>query len=324
VPAGDVVRAATCVLVLGLSGCVARGPYLPQVLRETEPRSVELETTPFFPQREYQCGPAALATVLTASGASVEPDELVGEVYLPGRQGSLQPEIVAAARSRGRLAYILPPEPAALVQQIAAGTPVLVLQKTGAGPWPGWHYAVLVGYDADEDNFVLRSGTEERLELSAALFLATWDRAGRWGIVTLPPGTLPAHADFARYMEAAASLEATGRMGDARLAYETAALHWPREPLPLLGLANVDHARGDLGGAERSLHAASELAPHDAVVRNNRAAVLLQLGCPASAQREIEAARALAADGPMAAAIAETAAGIAAAHGPDGPGCLGP
>lgn len=322
--AAGVVRAAAGVLALALAGCAARGPYLAQVLDDAGPRSVELVTTPFFPQREYQCGPAALATVLAASGRSTTPDELVGEVYLPGRRGSLQPEIVAAARRRGRLVYVLPPEPSALVRQIAAGMPVLVLQKTGAGPWPGWHYAVLVGYDADEDRFILRSGTEERLELSAARFFATWDRAGRWGVVTLPPGALPAQADFARYMEAAASLEATGRRDDAVLAYEAAAAQWPREPLPLLGLANIDHARGDWAGAERRLHAARDLAPRDAVVRNNRAAVLLQLGCPESAQREIDVARALAADGPMAVAVAGTAVAVEAARGPDRPGCPGP
>ena len=322
--AGKALRAAFCVLLCALAGCAARGPYLPQLVREPQPASVELASTPFFPQREYQCGPAALATVLAASGVKIDPDELVDEVYLPGRRGSLQPEIVAAARSRGRLVYVLPPDPAALVQQLAASSPVLVLQKTGAGPWPGWHYAVIVGYDASADRFILRSGTEKRREMSAAMFLATWDRAGRWGVVVLPPGAMPSNPDFARYMAAAASLEAVGRMDDARLSYETGAAHWPREPLPLLGLANLAHARGDLAGAEHSLRAASVLAPHDAVVRNNRAAVLLELGGPASAQREIDAARALGADDELAAALEETAAGIAAAGGPDGPGCPGP
>jgi tetratricopeptide (TPR) repeat protein len=319
--AGRLVRGAACVLVFLLAGCATRGPVLPQLTSESVPPSVELATTPFFPQRDYQCGPAALATVLAASGVTVDADALVPEVYLPGRKGSLQPELVAAARSRSRLPYVLPPRADALLAQLAAGTPVLVMQKLGAGPWPGWHYAVLVGYDIAADRFLLRSGTDERLELPAARFLTTWDRAGRWAMVTLQPDQLPAAPELARYMEAAAGLESVGRAEEARRAYEAAARQWPDEALPQLGLANLAYARGDLQGAERRYTEVIRLAPRDVAARNNRAEVLLQLGCPASARREIEAAQALAGDGPLAAAVAASASRIAATHGSDGPGC---
>ena len=88
------------------------------------------------------------------------PDELVPEIYLPARRGSLQVELIAATRSRGRLPYLLAPSDDALFDELAAGRPVLVLQKLGAGPWPGWHYAVLVGYDRDRRSVLLRSGTD--------------------------------------------------------------------------------------------------------------------------------------------------------------------
>jgi hypothetical protein len=319
--AGNLVRAVACGLVFLLAGCATRGPLLPQLTSETVPPRVELTTTPFFPQRDYQCGPAALATVLAASGVTVDPDALVPEVYLPGRQGSLQPELVAAARGRGRVPYVLPPRAEVLVAQVAAGTPVLVMQKLGAGPWPGWHYAVLVGYDATADRVLLRSGTDERLELSAARFLTTWERAGRWAMVTLRPGQMPAAPDLARFMEAAAGLEAVGRLEEAGGAYEAAAREWPDEALPHLGLANLAYARGDLQGAERGFHAAIQIAPADVAARNNRAEVLLQLGCPASARKEIEAAQALAGDGPLAGAVAASASKIAADRRSDGKGC---
>ena len=57
--------------------------------------------TPFFPQTQHQCGPAALATLLGAAGRPVSPDELAREIYLPGRGVRLQPEIAAAIRARG-------------------------------------------------------------------------------------------------------------------------------------------------------------------------------------------------------------------------------
>jgi len=314
-------RAAAIAAVLVLAGCTTGGPQLPPVVASGLPASVELESTPFFPQQDYQCGPAALATVLVASGALVSPDELVADVYLPGRNGSLQAELVAAARSRGRLPYVLPPSLDDLLAQLAAGHPVLVLQKTGAGPWPGWHYAVVIGYDASRDRLVLRSGTESRLEMSATHFRATWDRADRWAMTVLEPGRLPARADFGRYMEAAAGLESVGRLDDAEQAYRAAVQHWPGESLPRLALANIALARGDEAAAERELRAALSLAPDDVAARNNLAEVLRLMGCPGSARREISIAARLAAGGPLAAAVASTQRRIDASSGPDGPGC---
>ena len=79
-------------LMLLLGGCAT-----PQVARldaswpEGIPTRVELAQVPFFPQEDYECGPAALAMVANAAGVKVSPETLVNHFYLPGRQGSLQP-----------------------------------------------------------------------------------------------------------------------------------------------------------------------------------------------------------------------------------------
>src|SRR3569623_1363896 len=124
--------------------------------------AVELDAVPFFPQERYQCGPAALATVLAWSGAAVTADQLVPQVYLPARQGSLQPELLAAARRYQRLPYVLEPDLAALLREVGAGHPVLVLQNLGLSWAPRWHNAVVVGYDLARDEVVLRSGAGRR------------------------------------------------------------------------------------------------------------------------------------------------------------------
>jgi predicted small lipoprotein YifL len=316
------VRTALAILALfAVAACTARGPVLAPAMAGAGPARVELDSTPFFPQERYQCGPAALATVLSAAGADVTADALVPEVYLPGRQGSLQPELVAATRRHERVPYLLPPTLDALLATLDGGSPVLVLQKLGAGPFPGWHYAVVVGYDVAGDHFVLRSGTERRKVMPADHFLATWDRAERWALVALRPGALPPAANFTRYMEAAAGLEAVGRPDVAALTYEAAARAWPAESLPQVALANLAYARGDLTTAEQGFHAAVRLNPTDAAARNNRAEVLRALGCPTLARREIEVARALAAGGPLSATVEATALAIAAYQNGDAAGC---
>ena len=314
-------RTAAVVGCLWLAGCASTAPR-PEWLRSLEPARAELEATPFYPQRDYQCGPAALATVLADSGLNVSPDELVPEVYLPARKGSLQLELIAATRKRGRLPYVLPPQGAAPFDQVADGRPVLVLLKQGAGPWPGWHYAVVVGYDRERELVILRSGTEQRLETSLRHFLWSWDRGGRWALVAIEPGELPAKPELHRYIDAAAGLEAVGRTDAAERAYAAAAKQWPDAALPRLGLANVAQGRGDLGVAASLYREALARDPDDIAARNNLADTLLALGCRSAAAREIAQAKQLAAGGALAAPVADTAARIAAAPAVNDPaGC---
>src|SRR5262245_28806713 len=121
------------VLSLGASGCATRGAVIATAAPASDsiPAHVELDATPFFPQRRYQCGPAALATALGASGVPVTADELADRVYLPGKQGSLQTELIAASRGFDRMPYRVRPELGAVVSELAAGRPVLVLQNLG-------------------------------------------------------------------------------------------------------------------------------------------------------------------------------------------------
>jgi Peptidase_C39 like family len=222
---------AVAAALVGLGGCA--GSAQVTTLPAEWPARVELSATPFFPQTENQCGPAALATVLGAAGHHVAPAALATEVYVPRREGSLQPELIAAARARGVLVYATGPSLQDVLAEVAAG-PALVLQQLGAGPWPNWHYAVVIGYDRDRGRVLLRSGRDELLDSRAALFESTWDRAGRWAVILVEPGQMPARPDLTRYMQAASALESASPSSAAK-AYDAAARHWPAESLPLLG-----------------------------------------------------------------------------------------
>jgi hypothetical protein len=157
-----------------LGGCATHGPLLD---RGDQP--VELVDTPFYPQSTYQCGPAALAIALQASGVAATPDALVSQVYLPGRQGSLQIEMQGAPRRYDRVSYELDPDLAAITAELDAGRPVVVLHNYGLPFWPRWHYAVVIGYDPLHQKVVLRSGTTRREVQSAAHFMRAWENCRR-------------------------------------------------------------------------------------------------------------------------------------------------
>ena len=271
--------------------------------------SVELSGTPFFPQLRYQCGPAALATLLSASGVAVTPESLVDEVYVPGRRGSFQVEMLAAARARGRVPVMLRQDPAAIVEAIGAGYPVLVLQNLRLRSWPAWHYAVVIGHDAD--GFLLRSGEAQRKHLSTARFFRSWDLAGRWAVVAADVDQVPPIATRHQWLSAAVRLESQGRLEMAHQAYQAAAGQWPKHPAPWKALANTQYARGDLMTAYTSLQQAVALDAEDVGARNNLAQVLLELNCPQRAAHEMQRIDSVPAA--FAAAVAQTRAAVEAA-----------
>ncbi|HET6472982.1 MAG TPA: PA2778 family cysteine peptidase [Pseudomonadales bacterium] len=276
--------------------------------------AVELTQTPFYAQETHQCGPAALAIALDASGAAVTPDDLVPQIYLPGRRGSLQIELIAATRRHQRIPYVLAPEAAALFAEVAAGHPVLVLQDLGIGPLHVWHYAVVIGYSAQPQRVLLRSGTTRRLDMAFDDFAATWRKSGFWALVVLPADVLPATAEAGRYIDSIVPLETLGDFATARAAYATALARWPDDPLALFGLANADYRLGDFTAAQATYAALLARSPGNAIVLNNLAEVLIARGCPNAALQSVDQALRGNPDATVGAAIADTRAKALAAR----------
>jgi hypothetical protein len=217
-------------VALLLGGCAGLAPQT-FALREQRPPDLapraDLPDVPFFPQDEYLCGPAALAMSLNAAGGKVTAEALIDHVYLPGRKGSLQVEMVAAARRNGMVAYVLEPELGHVLREVAAGTPVVTLENHGVRWYPLWHYSVMVGYDLERQEITQHSGRRARAVIPLALFEFLWSTDGRWAMIAVPPSRLPATATEAKYGEAVAALERSGHARPAKLAYETMLKRWP-------------------------------------------------------------------------------------------------
>jgi len=141
-------------------------------------------------------------------------------------------------------------------------------------------------------------------------FAGTWHRGGRFALTTLHPGQVPAHATPARFIEAAAGLEAAGQRPAAAEAYDAAIASWPNEPMAWLGRGNIAYAEGDRQDAADAYMRAIMLAPNDAAARNNLAEVLLDAGCLDESRRQVERAARLAEGTPLASSVADSRAKI--------------
>lgn len=294
-----------------LGGCAALLPQS-QGVRATWPAGLgertELAAVPFFAQTDYHCGPAALAMVLGHDGVEVTPDDLVPKVYLPERRGSLQVEMIAAARSYSVVSWRLAPRLEDVLREVEAGNPVIVLQDYGFWPIRIWHYAVVVGFDRATGKVVLRSGEKQRLELPFAVLEYTWKPSDYWSMVAVPPDRIPVTAGEAEWSAAVAAMERVATHAASRTAYRTLLARWPDNLAGALGLANVAYADRDLGEAERVLRRAVERHPDATAALNNLAQVLSERDRNDEALRLID--RAIARGGPLQASAEETRAGI--------------
>ncbi len=270
----------------------------------------EIPGVPFFPQEREQCGPATLAMALDAGGLAQTPEGLRAEVFVPGRAGSFAPEMLAAARRHGRLALSLAPTLDAVLREVDAGNPVIVLQNLGLSYLPVWHYALVIGYDLPAGELVLHSGPQARARLALAVFERTWVRGGSWAMVATDPARPPVTPDVDTLVDAAAALERSDSRA-ARQAYQALLQRAPAHFGAWMGLGNSAAAQGDTAGAIAAFEQATRLGPDRGDAWNNLASMRLAGGEVAAARSAV--AHALALGGPHRDIYQQTAAEIAAA-----------
>jgi tetratricopeptide (TPR) repeat protein len=265
-----------------LSGCSLLAPQT-YALKEQPPaglpRRAELVEVPFYPQEDYYCGPAALAMVLNAAGIKVTPEALVDQVYLPGRKGSLQVEMLAAVRRYGLVAYELAPQMSDMLREVAAGTPAIVLENYGPYSFlPVWHYSVVVGYNLDTLEVIRRSGIRQRRPTPLPIFEKIWKEENYWAMIAVPPDRVPVSATEPRYANAVVALERSGQTKNALIAYNAMLKRWPDSLAGQMGRGNTSYALHDRATAEAAFRQATIDHPDAVAAFNNLAEVLAENG----------------------------------------------
>ena len=242
------------------------------------PPRAKVADVPFYPQEKYYCGPAATAMILNWSGLPVTQEDMAEQVYTPGREGTLQPDVIAAMRRNGRLA--IPVDTMReLLGEIAAGRPVLVFQNLGLKIYPQWHFAVAIGYDLKARELIMHTGPWDNRPVALRTFEHTWRRGGYWALVILNPGELPVAAEEVEVVRAAAGLERVSLHAKAAISYEAILKRWPRSFAAWMGLGNARYAMKNLDGAEQAWRGAIAADPENsAPAWNNLAYVLRDLG----------------------------------------------
>ncbi len=109
------------------------------------------------------------------------------------------------------VAYQLAPRFLDMLREVNAGFPVIVLMDFGVWPVSIWHYAVVVGYDMQTSDVILRSGEKSRLLMPYGVLEYIWKESNYWAIVTAPPGRSRSTATEPLYSESGRRAGTTGQ-----------------------------------------------------------------------------------------------------------------
>lgn len=281
--------AGVFMLVLLLCAC-ARSPVLLDSTKTSLAPQVELSDVPFYAQTEYQCGPAALAMVLKHQGVDTSVEQLIPQVFLPGRDGSVQPEMLATVRRQKQLAFPISGTMDALLGHLAAGDPVVVMQNLSLPAFPMWHYAVAIGFDIADETLLLRSGEIERHSISFSRFDATWARSQRWGVVVADPGTLPEGVSARNALEAVSAYEETHGPEAALPSWQVLVERFPTHPMGQFALGNALYADGQPEQAMQAFEAAIQYDAYMGAAWLNLGILRLQQDKPDEARNALRQA----------------------------------
>ena len=277
-----VLATANLLAVLALSAC-AWLPPTPQTdlllehPRAEWPRQMERQDLPTILQEPDYCGPAALAMALGQAGKHITQDDVAQKVFLPSRSGSLQTDMLAGARQYGFVPFLLDGQLSSLLAETSAGRSPVALLNLGLDWAPRWHYVVILGYDLDRADILLRSGTNAQEVMPLRTFEYTWARAKHWAMVVAAPGVIPHGVTAEQAEQAALGFERVNPPQAASVVWQSVNRQWPQRSLPYFGLGNALLASGQAQQALKPFEQAASQFDSPAAW-NNLAQTRLNLG----------------------------------------------
>jgi len=150
----------------------------PQVLNAQE---YIINSVPFFPSEDFQCGPSSLATVLNFLGMEITPDEIAKDIYSKGARGTSDFDMIIFAQKRGFKAVQYTGSIEDIKEKIQADKPLIVMTDEGYWFYRKYHFMVVVGFS--DDFVIVNSATEMNKKIKIHDFLKKWRKTDFWTLL---------------------------------------------------------------------------------------------------------------------------------------------
>jgi predicted double-glycine peptidase len=164
-----------------LGGCSAGAKEL-NIVRPSQ--TVLIRDVPFFPQLDYQCGPASLAGVLNYYGDTVTPGEIAEAIYRQKIRGTVSLDMVLYARQRGFASKWYEGSTDDIVRAVDSGSPLVVMIDLGFSLARVYHYMVITGYSFE--GVIANTGTTPQKLIFWERFMSQWEKTDNWTLLVTP------------------------------------------------------------------------------------------------------------------------------------------
>lgn len=178
-------------ILCGITGCTAHQGTLLPADTSRPGNTATIAALPFFPQEDYQCGPASMAGVLRHMGVDTTPEQIAAAIYRNNLHGTLSLDLALYPRTIGLHSRFYEGSITDIVAAVDAGIPLIVMADSGFGPVSTYHFMVVAGYTPQ--GIIVNSYRTERQRMGWDAFMRVWNRTGRWTLrVSATPLPAPA------------------------------------------------------------------------------------------------------------------------------------
>lgn len=143
-----------------------------------------IENVPFYPQVEFQCGPASLAGVLGYYGTVVSPDDIAHDIFSRSAQGTLGMDLSLYAEKRNFSAHQYHGSLQDIKDTILKKHPLIILADYGFWALQQNHFMVVIG--SSGDGVIVNSGKERHKYIANAELMRIWQRTKFWTLLITP------------------------------------------------------------------------------------------------------------------------------------------
>jgi len=202
--------------------------------------SFYLEKAPSVDQKSYQCGPAALESVIRYWGGNADADSIGKAIYGPKTRGVLNFTLAQYLKTAGFWTEVHEEQTEQdLKRWLRKGIPPIVMLDTGTLWVRTYHFVVLKGFDDRLNIFYANTGVLETQSIDYAEFGRRWKKAGRWSLITAPPEKVDWELDEAQSIDIALMFEKSGNRAEAERRLESALVKNPESVTAKFNLANI-------------------------------------------------------------------------------------
>jgi len=140
-----------------------------------------IENIPFYPQEDYQCGPASLAGVLNYHGVVITPEEIAADIFSKSAKGTLNLDMLIYAKNKGFKALQYKGSIDDIRININKGLPLIVLVDYGFLFYMQNHFMVIIGYN--DYGIIVNSYAYEKQFIALDRFLDAWEKTNFWTLL---------------------------------------------------------------------------------------------------------------------------------------------